>query len=158
MSNESASTANATAPANKLRIFFDADALISGSAPQSRQSASYILLQLSELTLIEGVYCPYVAEQAKRNILAELPSAIDEFNRILKAALSSVPDAPLEALQKFSHYAHKTDVPVLAAAIRSGCRFLITFNVKDFRPPAGVLEVLRPGDMIKRLRSSMSSA
>lgn len=158
MSNASDSSGSSTERQSvpRLRIFFDADVLISGAAPQSRQSASYILIEISEFTLIEGIYSPYVARQAERNIAAKLPAALPDFHRLLNAALTAVSDADAEALPQFQGCAALTDVPVLAAAALNDCRYLITRNVRHFPYPPEGLEVVEPGRLVSRIRSDLS--
>jgi len=51
-----------------LRVFFDADVLLAGSA--STTGASHILLKLSELTLVEGITSHQAQTEAERNLLA----------------------------------------------------------------------------------------
>ena len=74
-----------------VRVFCDADVLIAGAA--STTGASHILLQLSELTLIECVSSPLAVHEAERNIAAKLPAALPAFREILDAAIDLVPEA-----------------------------------------------------------------
>ncbi len=158
MSSVSDSTKSATNEpiVHKLRIFFDADALIAGSAPQSKKSASFILLQLSELTLIEGVYSSYVQEQAERNLKAKIPDALKTFEGILSTALTKVSDATRHNLEAFEKQAHKTDVPVLAAAVLSKSHYLVTFNVKHFPKASEQIRVVQPGHLLRLLRENLA--
>ena len=52
--------------AAKPRLFFDADALIAGSA--STTGAAHILLHLSDLTLVEGLTSLQAKTEAARNL------------------------------------------------------------------------------------------
>mgnify|MGYP000049962502 FL=1 len=140
----------------KLKVFFDADVLISGAAPRSRQSAPFILLQLSELTLIEGVSSPYVVEQAERNIQAKLPNALEDFIRLREAAVSLAPDPTTEELERFQGLAHPEDLPVLAAAVLSGCRYLVTRNLQHYPKALGGLQVIDPGRLVRNIRRQLA--
>jgi len=51
---------------SRPKVFIDADVLIAGSA--STRGASHIVLQLSELTVIEGVISLQVKREAERNL------------------------------------------------------------------------------------------
>jgi len=63
-----------------------------------------------------------------------------------------VPD-PLPAdLAPFAGLADPKDLPILAAALREGCPWLITFDVRHFRPGHPALHVLVPGDLLLRVR------
>jgi hypothetical protein len=144
---------------DKLRVFFDADVLLSGAAPRSRQSASFILLQLSELTILEGVCSPFVVEQVRRNLrsfLPRFPQVEQEFLRLQKAALIEVPDPSEEDLEPFHKLAHQEDLPVLVAAVRSGCRYLLTRNLRHYPKRVEELEVIEPGRLVRRIRERVA--
>ncbi len=143
-----------TGPAGRLRVFFDADVLIAGSA--SKRGASYALLQLAELTLIEGVICPYVQGEAERNLCTKLPQVLPAFRALLSTALAEVPDPPATTLGQFEEWAHPKDLPVLAAAISNGCRYLVTFNTGDYSPPPERLRVLEPGQLLRQVRKQLA--
>lgn len=154
MDNAGASMESNTGPAGRLRVFFNADVLIAGSA--SKRGASYVLLQLSELTLIEGVICPYVQGEAERNLYAKLPEALPAFRALLSAALEEVPDPPATTLGQFEEWAHPEDLPVLAAAISNGCPYLVTFNTGDCSPPPERLHVMKPGQLLRQVREQLA--
>jgi predicted nucleic acid-binding protein len=156
MSNASASTKSATGPAAKLRVFFDADVLIAGLASKTRQGASYILLQLAELTLLEGIICPYVRQEAERNLREKLPQALPAFRALVRTALEEVPDPPPVSLEQFAGRAHPKDLPVLAAAVLNDCRYLVTFNTEDYPAPPERLQVLEPGQLVRRVREQLA--
>jgi len=126
--------------------------LIAGSAFKTHSSASYILLQLSELTLIEGLICPYVREEVERNLKEKLPHALPVFRALLRAALREVPDPPRASLKRLAGRADPKDLPVLAAAVLNGCRYLVTFNTGDYPDPPEPLEVVEPGELVRRVR------
>lgn len=145
-----------SAKPEKLRVFFDADVLISGAAPHSRQSASFILLQLSELTLIEGVSSSYVLEQAERNIRAKLPDALEDFISLGEAAVSLVPDPTIEELERFQGLAHPEDLPVLTAAVLNECRYLVTRNLQHYPKVVDTLRVVDPGQLVRKIRRHLA--
>ena len=140
----------------KLRVFFDADVLIAGSATRSPTSASHILLQLAELTLIEGLICPYVREEAERNLQEKLPQGLPVFRALLRTALREVPDPTKEELAAYEGRAEAEDVPVLATAAREGCAYLVTFNVRDYPKPPEGLQVVEPGELVRRVRAQLA--
>ena len=114
-----------------VRVFCDADVLIAGSA--STRGASHILLQLSELTLIDCVSSRAAIAEAERNIAAKLPAALSPFRRILTAAVDVVPEATPSFEQNLAGQAHPKDLAILAAAVASGADFFATFNVRHFQ-------------------------
>lgn len=81
--------------ARPLRVFCDADVLISGAA--STVGASHILLRLSELTLVDCFTSRYVLSEVERNLSAKLLGALAAFQLIVHAAFDVVPDGSAAA-------------------------------------------------------------
>lgn len=153
MSNDDAITERSTEAPTKPRLFFDADVLIAGSA--SSAGASYILLHLSDLTIIEGFICQQVKEEAERNLRAKLPQALPAFRLLVESALELVNDPPEDQLVPLHGQAHAEDLSVLAAALLHGCHYLVTFNVRHYHPGGEKIIVLRPGEFLYRLRQQL---
>jgi predicted nucleic acid-binding protein len=144
-------------PQNSRRIivFFDADAVIAGSA--SRQGAAFLLLQLSELGLIKGFTSEKVVNECRKNLRDKLPDAQPVFEKIISHALAVIEDPSNEEADDYREMAHEKDLLILAAALRINAQFLVTFNTKHFYPaPELRLEVLQPGDLLKRIRAHLS--
>lgn len=136
-------------------VFFDADALIAGSA--SREGASFILLQLSELGLLNGLTCQQAVDECRKSLSIKLPDALPVFEQILSRALTVLGNPTEEEVSVYQKMAHRKDVPILTVAVTTGTRFLVTFNTKDFYPDHKLgLEVLTPGDLLKRIRARLS--
>ena len=145
----------ATRP-DRLRVCIDADALFAGSA--SPTGASHLILQLGELRIIDLFASNQVRGEVERNLAAKLPSALPAFRAIASAACQPAtepdPDATREMLA--AGLADAKDAPVLAAALASGCRWLVTFNIRDYRPDDRIVG-LAPGDFVKQLRERLLS-
>ncbi len=142
----------------KLRVLFDADVLLSAAAPRSPASAPFILLQLTELTLLEGVCCPFVVEQVRWNLakfLPKVPEIEDQFLR-LKATLVEVRDPTARDLHPFRDLADEADLPVLVAALKSKCRYLVTRNARDYPDCADGLNIVGPGWLVRRIREQIA--
>lgn len=137
----------------KPRVFVDANVLIAGSA--STTGASFILLQLCELTIIEGVISDQVRTEAERNLRGKLPQALPAFRVLIESALKRVKDPRLEDLERFRGQADAKDLPILVAAVLNGCDYLITFNVKDYHPDPENIVVQTPGEFLQRLRQQL---
>ena len=138
----------------RVRIFCDSDVLIAGSA--STTGASYILLQLSELTLLDCLTSQYAVHEAERNLLAKLPAAVPAFRLILEAAVEILPDPPSAVVQHVTDQAHVKDVPILAAAIVGEADFLATFNIRHFRPRKTPPLILQPSAILSQIRRSLT--
>ncbi len=134
-----------------VSIFFDADALIAGSA--SRTRASFILLQLCELGLLKGFTCQQVIEESQRNLQKKLPNSLPAFNRIVAVSLSVVDDPSRKWLEEAKKLADCKDVPILAAALQANADYLVTFNLRHYHTNSSVkIQICSPGDLLKNIR------
>lgn len=134
-----------------VRVFCDADVLIAGSA--STRGASHILLQLSELTLIDCVSSPAAIAEAERNIAAKLPAASSAFRKILAAAVGVVPEATPSLARSREGQAHPKDLPILAAAVASRADFFATFNVRHYQKRTEAPIVVQPRRVVAAVRA-----
>lgn len=140
--------------ADRLRIFIDADALLAGCA--STTGASFVVLHLADLTMIDGITSEQVIIEAGRNLAAKLPDKLPAFKAIVNSALMIVPDPSHADMARYLGHADPKDVSILTAAIMNQCRFLLTFNTRHYEPPEDVIEVLRPGDFLVKLREHLA--
>lgn len=137
------------------KVFFDSDALMAGSA--SHRGAAYILLQLSELGLLNGFISQKVIDECLKNLHIKLPDAVPNFEQIISHAVTVLENPSGEESAKYGKMAHKKDLPILTAAIKIKAQFLVTFNTKDFYPnPELGVTVLEPGDLLERIRVRLS--
>jgi hypothetical protein len=145
----------ATGPA-KPRIFVDADVLFAGAASPSEHGASLLVLRLAEITLVEALTSEQVIAEAERNLAEKLPQALPAFRLIASRCLRVVPDPSASDLQPYRGLADPADLPILVAALREGCPWLVTFNVRHFQPGHSRVAVLRPGDFLLRVRDRLA--
>jgi predicted nucleic acid-binding protein len=134
----------------RLRVFFDTSALIAGSA--SRSGASYVLLQMAGLGLVDGRISAEVREEAVRNTARKLPAALPALKLLLRDALVEGEPASQALMESVEDHAEPEDRPILAAALAQECRYLVTLNERDFHPPPGLIVIVRPGDLLRRIR------
>ena len=138
-----------------LKIFFDADTLIAGSA--SRTGASFLLLQLCEIRILSGLTCRQVVAECRRNLIKKLPQAEPIFDEIVKRALEIKKNATLDEQNKYRHMAHPKDLPILTSAIKSRADYLVTFNTKHYFPVRECnLAVLQSVEMLQKIRLMLS--
>ena len=138
-----------------LTVFFDADVLIAGSA--SKSGASFILLQLCELGIIEGMTCKYVIEECKRNITKKIPDALPIFKKIVSKTLSVQDTVQNDIIEQYENMAHRKDLPILAAAIIKKVNYLVTFNTKHYyKKRIHDLIVCSPGDLLSIIRLKLN--
>ena len=140
----------------KPRIFVDADVLFAGAASPSEHGASLLVLRMAEITLVEALTSEQVIAEAERNLAEKLPLALPIFRLIASRCLRVVPDPSLPDLQPYRDLADPKDLPILVAALRESCPWLVTFNVAHFQPGHPGVAVLRPGDFLLRVRDRLA--
>jgi hypothetical protein len=141
---------------NKPRVFVDADVLFAGTAAPGEYGASLVILRMAEITLIEAVTSQQVVIEAERNLAEKLPQVLPAFRLILSRCLRVVPDPEPARLLPHTGLADPKDLPILVAAVREKCPWLVTFNVRHFRPGHGDVTVLRPGEFVLRVRDLLA--
>jgi predicted nucleic acid-binding protein len=141
---------------NRPRVFVDADVLFAGAAAPSEHSASLVVLLMAEITLIEAMVSQQVVVEAERNMAEKLPQTLPTFRLIVSRCLRIVPDPAPANLSLHTGLADPKDLPVLAAALREQCPWLITFNVRHFQPGHTDVTVLRPGEFVLRVRDLLA--
>ena len=144
-----------TEPASPPRVFFDTSVVIAGAF--SNTGASYILLQLAGLTLLDGRIPPEVRAGALRNVTAKLPSALPHLRVLLNTVLAEGATPAHDDFEAIAVYADPKDRPILAAAVSQQCRYLVTLNESDFWPPPELMTVVRPGDLLRLLRTQLAA-
>jgi len=149
-------SAMATPSLNKPRVFVDADVLFAGSAAPSQYGASLVILRLAEITLIHAIASQQVINEVERNLNAKLPAALPAFRIIVNRSLRVVPDPEPTELAPYAGLADPKDLPILVAAVREGCPWLVTFNVRHYRPGHPAVQVMPPGDLLQRVRTMLA--
>lgn len=142
-------------PTPPPRIFFDTSVLVAGAF--SRTGASSILMQLAGLTLLDGRISPNVRAEALRNVMAKVPTALPGLRVLLNEVLNEGPAVTEGQIQAVSKYAEPKDQPILAAAVVQRCLYLVTLNEKDFWPPSDLILIVRPGDLLRKVRTLLAA-
>src|SRR5262245_11799677 len=114
----------------KPRIFIDSDVLFAGAASPSEHGASLVVLRLAEITLIDAVVSQQVIAEVERNLADYLPIALPTFRQLVSRCLRVVADPTRYELEFCRDLADLKDAPILAAAVREVCPWLVTFNVR----------------------------
>jgi predicted nucleic acid-binding protein len=140
----------------KPRIFIDADVLFAGAASPNEHSASNLILRMAELTLIEAITSFQVITEAERNLESKIPRAMPAFRLLVSRSLKIVDDPAPAELEEHRGLADPQDLPILIAAIREGCGLLTTYNVRHYQPGHPSITVLKPGDLVLRIRYLLS--
>lgn len=140
----------------KPRVFVDADVLFAGAASPSEHGASLVVLRMAEITLIEAIASQQVVIEAERNLMKKLPQVLPAFGLIVDRCLQVVPDPRPADLVPSADSADPKDLPILVAALREGCPWLVTFNVRHFQPGHPDVIALRPGEFLSRIRDLLA--
>ena len=140
----------------KPRVFVDADVLFAGAASPSEHGASLIILRLGEITLIEALASQQVIAEAERSLEEKLPQALPAFRLLVSRCLRVVPDPRPEDLAVYAGATDPKDLPILVAAVREACPWLVTFNVRHFQPGHPEVTVLRPGAFVLHVRGLLA--
>lgn len=143
-------------PPSKPRVFVDADVIFAGAASPSEHGASLVILRMAEITLIDALTSRQAMTEAERNLSTKLPDALTTFRFLADRCLHVVPDPRPEDLTSHTGIADHKDLPILVAALREGCHWLVTFNVGDFQPGHPDVTVLRPGEFLERVRDLLT--
>ena len=137
-------------------VFVDADVLFAGAASPSEHGASLLILRLGELTLIRTVTSEQVITEAERNLAAKIPGALPMFRLLVQRALIIIPNPTPEEVAAHAGLADPKDLPILVAALRAQCPWLVTFNVRHYRPGHPDVRVTRPGEFIRQIREVLA--
>lgn len=140
----------------KPKVFVDADVLFAGSAAPTQHGASLVVLRMAEITLIQAFTSQQVISEAERNLAAKLPQTLPAFRLIVARCLQVVPDPEPAELSPYAGLADPADLPILVAALSSGCPWLVSFNTRHYRPGHPALAVLPPGDFLLRVRDLLA--
>lgn len=141
----------------KPRVFVDADVLFAGSASPSEHSASLVILRMAEITLIDAVASQQVITEAERNLGDYLPTALPLFRTLVGRCLRIVENPTTDQVAELGSIADSKDLPILGAALRAQCTWLVTFNTRHFQPGYPSVIVLRPGKFVQRIRGLLAS-
>jgi hypothetical protein len=134
----------------------DADVIFAGSASPSEHGASLVILRMGEITLIDAVTSRQGIAEAERNLAAKIPEALTTFRLLVERSLHVATDPSRRDLTLCGDIADPKDLPILVAAVRESCQWLVTFNVEDFVLGHPDVTVLRPGAFIRRVRSVLT--
>lgn len=139
------------------RVFVDSDVVFAGAASSSEYGASLTILRMAEITLIEAVASEQVLIEVERNLQIKLPATLATFRLLVERCLSIVGVPTTDDLTPHHGLADPNDLPILVAALESHCTWLVTFNVRHFRPGHPDVFVVTPGEFLQKVRYLLAS-
>ena len=140
----------------RLKVFVDANVLFAGAASPTEHSASQVILRMSEITLIDALASEQVVTECKRNLEEKIPDALPLFQLFVSRCLDIVADPDKQLVETYAGLADSEDLPILVAAIRENCSWLVTYNVRHFQPGHLSVRVLRPAEFMMEVRHLLS--
>jgi hypothetical protein len=144
------------APASRPRVFVDADVLFAGAASPSEHGASLVVLRMAEITLLDALTSQQVIAEVERNLADYLPAALPAFRLLVSRCLRVVDNPTSEEIAPHQGLADPKDLPILVAAVREACPWLVTFNGRHFQPGHPNVAVLQPGALVQQVRALLA--
>ncbi len=142
----------ATNSPRRPRVFVDADILFAGSVSPSEHGASLVVLRMAEITLIEAITSEQVITEVERNLTAKMPAALPTFRLLVSRCLKVVATPTMTERESHIGRADVKDLSILVAALRENCPWLLTFNLRHFKPGHPDVAVMPPGTFIQQVR------
>lgn len=151
----------ATPSLKPQRVFLDASVLVAAAGRPEGGSAA--ILDFCRRGALTPLVSRRVLLEAERNVRKKLsPEAVVRYyNLITTVRPQRVPEPRALAVERFLRAINSKDAPVLAAAVAGRAQALLTLD-RDFasgavRRAAGRVEILEPGELLRRLRAEERS-
>lgn len=137
-----------------MRVFVDSDVVISSLL--SCSGAAYLLLDTQTLNL----YISLLSQNELEIVVKRLGIERDRLNELIQSKLHVIPlPQSLTNIKEFykDYVLDMDDAHIVAGAKASEAKFLVTYNIKDFK--AGKIKedfniiILTPGQFLQYLRS-----
>jgi predicted nucleic acid-binding protein len=142
-------------------LFLDSSVLFAGVV--SPDGAARALLLLAEAGLVTVTVSEQVVAETERAVARKVPQALAYYREALRSTgLRIVHDPSPEEVEAHKDIiTHRTDVPIVVAAMRAGVDYLVTFNRRHFIDDPGVatrsgLRIGLPGDVLAWVREQLA--
>lgn len=141
-----------------MRVFMDANVLFAAAISPGGRSATLFLL--AERGLCALLTSPHAVLEARRNLEARYPDALERLDHLLRTVTIVPEAAPPRAAWARRQGLPEEDAPILAAAADAGADVLATGDRAHFGPlfghTIGGVRVLRLADTLNLLLSKRS--
>ena len=138
---------------NKPKVFVDADVIFAGAAAPTEHGASHVVLRMGEITLIDCISSEQAVKEVERNLAEKIPAKLPDFHLLVSRSLRIVNDPQPGELAAYQQQADPKDLPILVAALKEGCSYLLTFNVRHFTQTTPDIIVQQPSGCLMTVRS-----
>lgn len=143
---------------DRLRVYIDADVLLAGIATENPSAASRVILEASELTLLDLLASQKVLDECERNLSEVAPeepvlgALRQSFREVVARAVEVVDDpASLSSIPETD----PKDVIHITSAVSHDCDFLVTYNISDYPRSHEGTTVDEPGTLVTRIREQI---
>ena len=146
-------------------LFFDSSALFAGVV--SARGAARALLRFAESQLITITISEQVIVETERAVARKVPRSLPAFRETLRSTGLRIVRDPLPEQLGADEYrdiiAHRADLPIIVAAMRSRTDYLVTHNRHHFMDDPDVAErsglrIGTPGDALAWVREQISGS
>lgn len=138
----------------KVKVFVDSDVIISSLI--SKNGAANIVVNKAS---INSYVSNFSHEELSRTV-KRLGISKDKFEKVLKEKLKTVKIniSKEDILDKFGNYTYDLeDAHIVAGAKEAKAKFLVTFNIKDYKlekiSDELSIKILTPGELLEYLRN-----
>lgn len=143
---------------DRLRVYIDADVLLAGIATENPSAASRVVLEASELTLLDLIASERVLDECERNLSEVAPE--ESILESLRRSFQETVDRAVEVMGDPSSLsaipgADPKDVIHLTSAAAHNCDFLVTYNLSDYPRSYEGVTVVEPGTLVRRIREQI---
>ena len=138
---------------NQPKVFVDADVIFAGAAAPTEHGASHVVLRMGEITLIDCISSEQAVKEVERNLAEKIPEKLPEFHLLVSRSLRVIGDPEPAELIAYRGQADPKDLAILVAALKEGCSYLLTFNVRHFTPNTPDIIVQQPSGFLVAVRS-----
>ena len=97
--------------------------------------------------------CWPAVKEVERNLAEKIPEKLPDFHLLVSRSLRIVNDPQPGKLTAYQQQADPKDLPILVAALKERCFYLLTFNVRHFTPTTPDIIVQQPSGFLMTVRS-----
>jgi len=148
---------------SRIDLFLDSSALFAGIV--SQKGAARALLLLAEAGQVSIVVSEQVLAETERALARKLPQGLAYFREAIRSAgVRIVRDpSPEEIKSHLDITTHRSDVPIIVAAMKASVDYLVTLNRRHFIDDPKVADRARvaigtPGDALAWVRERLARA
>jgi hypothetical protein len=138
---------------NKPKVFVDADVIFAGAAAPTEHGASHVVLRMGEITLIDCISSEQAVKEVERNLAEKIPEKLPDYHLLVSRSLRIIGDPQPGEVIAYEGQADPNGLPILVAALKEGCSYLLTFNARHFTPATPDIIIQQPSSFLITARS-----